>query len=329
MLSGTTKLRRKAFKRALPWNLVARELNLVSPPQDEDIPVTKKPRLDPIKKSTTAVTNNVNSLCFDSDGEKPTPKPKIDSLSIGAIVDTCTISTLLGKKPSPITTAIVEAATEIASPGIAMALPPLADVNDVSTDYVMNTGGTGRWTLEEDAELTIAVTNTCKKRRGKEYKTDWVTIATLVPRRTRRQCLERWQNALKPSIVIARAAGRTGTWTESEDGKLTDAVQLHGGKDWSVITALVPGRTRNQCKCRWYSALDPSIDRATGRSDMWTTDEDDKVKYSVQMYGGKGWAAIAAMVPGRTRDQYNKRWHIALDPSSARTTRTTGTWTED
>jgi hypothetical protein len=44
---------------------------------------------------------------------------------------------------------------------------------------------------------------------------------------------------------IDGASGRTGKWSEYEDSELKDAVQLHGGKDWDAIAALVPGRTEN------------------------------------------------------------------------------------
>jgi hypothetical protein len=58
----------------LPWYLTS------SPPpqgEDEDIPATKKPRLDPVIKNEAAVTNDVIDLCSDNDEEKP--KPKKDS----------------------------------------------------------------------------------------------------------------------------------------------------------------------------------------------------------------------------------------------------------
>jgi hypothetical protein len=37
---------RKAKKRALPWNLTARDIFLVPPPRAEDIQETKRPRLE-------------------------------------------------------------------------------------------------------------------------------------------------------------------------------------------------------------------------------------------------------------------------------------------
>jgi myb proto-oncogene protein len=126
------------------------------------------------------------------------------------------------------------------------------------TDTQANAVATGSWMLEEDAKLNIAVTNTSQKRWGKKYITDWVAVAALIPGRTRNQCLKRWNNVLDPSIDRT-PPGRTGTWTTIEDSKLMDAVQTHGGKNWGAITALVPGRTKRQCRNRWHDVLDPSI----------------------------------------------------------------------
>jgi myb proto-oncogene protein len=105
--------------------------------------------------------------------------------------------------------------------------------------------------------LTDAVANTAKKWWGKEYKTDWAAVVASVPGRKKYQCKNRWKDALDPST--GRASGCTGKWTADEDTKLKDAVQMHGGKDWDAISALVPGRTRNQCLNRRHDALDPSI----------------------------------------------------------------------
>jgi myb proto-oncogene protein len=132
-------------------------------------------------------------------------------------------------------------------------------MTDRMTDTQPNDGATTvnrRWTLEEDAKLTSAVANTRKKKWGSDYKTDWATVAALVPGRTARQCKQKWKDGLDPSID--RTTGRKGRWTEDEDIKLKDAVQTHGGKDWSVIAAMVPARTIIQCRGRWHKAVDPS-----------------------------------------------------------------------
>jgi hypothetical protein len=245
------------------------------------------------------------------------------------------------KKPrlnKPLPTATDNAIRETASPQILVACllpPPSADNDDENSDVVTgtqpNAGAarvTGRWTPEEDAQLTSAVAKTKKKRWGKEYKIDWVAAAALVPGRTNEQCSQRWHDVLDPSIDRT-APVRTGKWTEDEDLKLQYSVQMHGGKDWAAIAVMVPGRTKQQCNSRWFQVLDPNIDRANGRTGKWTEDEDLKLQGAVQMHGGKDWAAISALVPGRTRSQCCNRWHDVLDSSIVdRANGRMGRWTE-
>ncbi len=60
-----------------------------------------------------------------------------------------------------------------------------------------------------------------------------------------------------------------GTWIEDEDDKLDDAVQIYGGKDWGAIAALVPGRNKNQCRCRWTNYLNLRIARPASDPLFW------------------------------------------------------------
>jgi hypothetical protein len=334
LLSGnntTHALRRKVAKRTEPWYLALQQQqqpqNIAAPPpppQDEDIPVTKKPRPDPIIKITAAVNHNAVyiGLCCDSDDEKPK--------AIDTIVDNYTRSSLLGKKRkrTPIATSTAEASAKTASPDVAMALPNDDDVDDdvdgndddedANTDFVTDTQLNPRatratrlyyWTADEDAKLTSAVTNNSKMKVGNGYRRDWVVIAMLVPGRTKSQCSNRWNYLFMNAVGV-----RSGPWTEDEENKLRHSVQLYGGNDWAAIAALVPGRTRIQCWNRWHRFLKPSIlklsiDQATARLGPWTEDEDNKLKDAVQMHGGKDWVAIAALVPGRTAIQCTKRLH--------------------
>jgi hypothetical protein len=112
------------------------------------------------------------------------------------------------KKPrieEPLPTTTDEAAKKTASPDIAVGLPPPAadgideaNANVVPvTDTQPNAEATRktprRWTKDEDAELTRAIMNTCKKKHGSEYKTNWPAISAKVVGRTSNQCLRRWR----------------------------------------------------------------------------------------------------------------------------------------
>jgi hypothetical protein len=109
-------------------------------------------------------------------------------------------------------------------------------------DIERKTDRKGRWTPDEDSELLRAV--------EKFSVTRWKTIAALIPGRTRKQCWNRWQYALDPSIV--RMTERTGKWLTEEDKNLVAAVQKYNGKNWDAIAELVPSRTKRQCMDRWH-----------------------------------------------------------------------------
>jgi hypothetical protein len=215
---------------------------------------------------------------------------------------------LLEKKcaSSPtIAAAVAKTATKTASPEVAMALPHPhprpADIHDDEdnnsvTDKHLNTRATevvGSWTRAEDAELASAVANT--KKKNKSGKRDWVEIAALVRGRAKKQCRNRWQNTLKPSID--KATGHSGVWAEDEDLKLRHALQMHDGKDgkdWFAIASFVSGQTKK------------SVHEYTGycfesyqRAGDWTfEDMDRRRRQQAEGFGtnagGKGWVAICS-----------------------------------
>jgi hypothetical protein len=116
-------------------------------------------------------------------------------------------------------------------------------------DVECTTERKGKWTADEDDKLIRAV--------GKFAVTRWKAIAALIPGRTKKQCWNRWQYGLDPSVV--RITERKGTWLTEEDDKLVSAVGKHNGKNWVEIAALVPSRTKRQCMDRWHKVLETSV----------------------------------------------------------------------
>ncbi|KAJ6677063.1 SNRNA-ACTIVATING PROTEIN COMPLEX SUBUNIT 4 [Salix viminalis] len=98
----------------------------------------------------------------------------------------------------------------------------------------------GRWTLDEDKRLKVAVKLFGPKK--------WDKIAQFVPGRTQVQCRERWVNCLDPSM-------NRDEWTEEEDLRLKAAIE-ECGYCWSKVAERLPQRTDNQCLRRW-KALAP------------------------------------------------------------------------
>jgi hypothetical protein len=242
-LDVTSEVHRKAAKRTLPWDLAAGELLFVSPPPP--LSLSLPPRAEDI--SAVRKRTRLEESFFASTDE--------------AAAEISSHDTTVSLTASPDVSVDLSSRT--------------ADDNDANADLVTdmqpNTGATTvtrcNWTLEEDAKLSSAFTNTSKKKCGKEYKTNWVAISALVPNRTKKQCCNRWNIVLDPSID--RATERKGKWTADEDTKLEDAVQTNGGKNWVAISELIPGRTKLQRRDRWHGTLVSNIDPTTTRTGKW------------------------------------------------------------
>jgi hypothetical protein len=131
------------------------------------------------------------------------------------------------------------------------------------------------------------------------------------------------------------ATARLRFWAPEEDAKLTSAVKTtcmrkYGEEyrmDWGAVTALVPGRTKQQSKSRWHVALESTSDETTVRMGRWTTEEDFALKDAVEKHNGEDWA-ISELVPGRTNKQCWNRWNDDLHPKSDDTARK-GDWTTE
>jgi len=95
------------------------------------------------------------------------------------------------------------------------------------------------WTSDEDAMLTRVVQEQGAGR--------WTKVAAFLPGRMGKQCRERWFNHLAPEV-------KKGEWTAEEDRLIMDSVREHGTK-WSTIVKLLPGRSDNAIKNRYYSAV--------------------------------------------------------------------------
>jgi hypothetical protein len=339
---------RKAAIRTFPWKLRADEIQLASPrprPRDVDSRKTKKPRIGEHLSLSTDEATTENTL-HDTTVALPPPDAPSATTAIDHADDIADSDHVMDmhsnagvaegsrlwtpEEDVKLTSALTNTPKNKWGKNDWTAVAALVSGRTRSQcskrwhdTLVSNidpaTARRGKWTADEDKTLKNALLT--------HGGNNWEVITALVLGRTKKQCLNRWQTALDPSI--GRVTARTVNWTPDEDKKLKNAVPTHGDKNWMAIAMMIPGRTKNQCRNRWHTAFVSNIDPATARTGKWTPDEDKHLKNAISRYGDKNSEAIAALVPGRTNAQCYRRWRNFLvsriDPATART----GKWTAD
>jgi len=97
----------------------------------------------------------------------------------------------------------------------------------------------GPWSRQEDEQVLEWV-----QQHGAN---EWAGCAEQVTGRSSKQCRERWTNTLDPNV-------KKGDWTEFEDNIIFREYRTRGPK-WTEIAKLLPGRSENATKNRFYSTL--------------------------------------------------------------------------
>ena len=78
-------------------------------------------------------------------------------------------------------------------------------------------------------------------------------------------------NSSSPYSTTVKTVSKKGTpknkWTPEEDKKLIELINENGPfkKKWTIIAEHFPNRTGKQCRERWLSNLDPSINKKKER----------------------------------------------------------------
>lgn len=145
------------------------------------------------------------------------------------------------------------------------------------------------WTKEED-KLLIEVANKFKQK-------SWTKAALYFKDKNPAQCRARYKR-IRPGIV-------KGAWTKEEDQMIVDLVNK-SGRNWALISKMMPTRNGKQIRDRFLNYLDPFINKI-----KFTDDDDGKIIEFYKIYGTK-WSKIAKFFDGRTGDMIKNRFYSCL-----------------
>lgn len=145
------------------------------------------------------------------------------------------------------------------------------------------------WTKDEDI-LLLEIADRFKQK-------SWTKVSTFFIDKNPAQCRARYKR-IRPGII-------KGAWAKEEDQAIIDFVASNG-KNWALISKMMPTRNGKQIRDRFLNYLDPNINR-----DKFTEEEDKKIIESYIKHGSK-WSVIAKNFLGRTGDMIKNRFYSCL-----------------
>jgi hypothetical protein len=174
------------------------------------------------------------------------------------------------------------------------ALPRLKSATLFSLPNHRTCGQPFHWTEAEEKRLAVVVV-TCGEK-------NWDMVATMMPNRSKAACRRKW---------ILTANG----WTPNEDMPLREAVAACGEGNWDEIAARMLGHTALACQVRWAIITENHNNGSTKQPAKplpWSDEEEKRLVHAIFTCGIEAWAAVDALVMGRSGVACREKWRMMM-----------------
>lgn len=146
-----------------------------------------------------------------------------------------------------------------------------------------------KWT---DAEYSTLV------QMVRQHGEDWSVIATNLPNKTAKQCMQKFKNSQR--------SAKKGNWAADEDEILLKWVQDYGPTKWTECSKLIKGRCGKQCRERWVNILNPHVKKGN-----WSDEEQNLIFDNLYVHY-TSWSSISRVLPGRTENSIKNYFYSSL-----------------
>jgi len=120
-----------------------------------------------------------------------------------------------------------------------------------------------------------------------KYRSDgmsYADIAQLLPtKRSVEQIRDRFKHYIDPSLKTKKKDAKKAPWSDQETQTLYHAQKIMGNK-WAAISKLLPGRSENDVKNKWYNAKNAAR-RALRKSGSATESDNAELAVSARSPG--------------------------------------------